>query len=486
MTRTLTAILVLAFSGSAMAQEAPRAQQPTDFKGVQLKNKAPVSNDILRVTFRRPAESRLKNGMELMLLEEHRSPTIQVEIAVPASSLTDPEGVPLSGATTALMRLGTKTRDAKTIAETLATLGTSINFAIGDRYAYARFTTLTENLDTVMDLMADMLFNPTFPQDEVDKWKNQQLSSLQQIRAQPEFLAAERFAHAMYPDDRRSFVAPTAPGVSSITREMLVARYNQVYRPENGRVTVLGDVNAQAITPKLEKLLDAWKGAGTAPPTLALPAATQGKRIILVNRPSSVQTAFYIGNHAFDRLSPDYIPAQVLNRVLGGGPSSRLFRNIREEKGYTYGISSGFSASRYMNFFASQTSVRTEVTADARSELLKEFADIRMRPVPADELDNAKRALVASFALNTESAGTAMSLATQVKEYGFPADYWDTYPQKIAAVTAADVQRVAQKYIPLDNIVIVAVGDATKIRSALAEFGTIEEWDSEGKKAGTN
>lgn len=484
--RTLAAILALAIAGPALAQESPRAQQPSDFKGVQLKNKAPVSDEILRVTFRRPAESRLKNGMELMLLEEHRSPTIQVEIAVPASSLTDPAGVPLSGATTALMRLGTKARDAKTIAEMLATLGASVNFAIGDRYAYARFTTLTENLETVMDLMADMLFNPTFPQDELDKWKNQQLSSLQQLRAQPEFLATERFAQAMYPDDRRSFVAPTAAGVSSITREMLVEHYTRAYRPENGRVTVLGDVTAPSITPRLEKLLDAWKGAGTPPPTLALPAATPGKRLILVNRPNSVQTAFYVGNHAFDRLSPDYIPAQVLNRILGGGPSSRLFRNIREEKGYTYGISSGFSASRYMNHFQSQTSVRTEVTADALRELLKEFADIRTRPVPAEELENAKRALVASFALNTESAGTALSLATQVKEYGLPADYWDTYPQKIAAVTAADVQRVAQKYIPLDDIVIVAVGDATKIKSVLTEFGTIEEWDAEGKRAGTN
>jgi predicted Zn-dependent peptidase len=486
MTRTCTAILVLTLAGPAVAQEAPRAQQPTDFKGVQLKNKAPVSNDILQVRFRRPAESRLTNGMELLLLEEHRSPTIQVQISVPASSLNDPEGVPLSSATTALMRLGTKTRDSKAIAETLAQLGASINFGIGDRYAIASFTTLSENLDTVMDLMSDLLFNPTFPQDEVDKWKNQQLSSLQQIRAQPEFLATERFAHAMYPDDRRSFVTPTAQGVSSLTRDMLVAHYTRIYKPDGGRITVLGDTTAQTITPKLEKLVSAWKGAGAAAPTLPLPPAAAGKRLILVNRPNSVQTALYVGNHAIDRLSPDYIPVQVLNRVLGGGPSSRLFRNIREEKGYTYGISSGFSATRYMNHFASQTSVRTEVTADALRELLKEFADIRTRAVPADELENAKRALVASFALNTESPGTALSLATQVKDYGLPADYWDTYPQKIAAVTADDVLRVAQKYIPLDNIVIVAVGDATKIKGPLAEFGTIEEWDSEGKKAGTN
>ena len=486
MTRTLTAILVLAVAAPAAAQDSPRAQQPTDFKGVQLKNKAPVSNDILSVKFPKPAERRLTNGMQLMMLEEHRSPTIQIQFAVPASNLNDPEGTPLSSATTALMRLGTKTRDAKAIAEAQATLGANVFFGIGDRTATVSVTTLSENLDAVLDLMSDMLLNPTFPQDELDKWKTQQRSQLQQVRAQPEFLATERFAQAMYPTDRRSFVVPSVQGVDSITREKLVEHYNRVFRPQGGRVTVLGDVTAASITPKLEKLLMAWTGAGSAPPSLTLPPADKGRRLILVNRPSSVQTAFYVGNHAIDRLSPDYIAVQVLNRVLGGGPSSRLFRNIREEKGYTYGISSNFAATRYMNFFATQTSVRTEVTIDALRELLKEFADIRNRPVPADELENAKRALVASFALNTENPASAMSLATQIKEYDLPADYWDTYPQKIAAVTAADVQRVAQKYIPLDDIVIVAVGDAAKIRTGLKEFGTIEEWDAEGKRIGTN
>jgi zinc protease len=136
-----------------------------------------------------------------------------------------------------------------------------------------------------------------------------------------------------------------------------------------------------------------------------------------------------------------------------------------------------------MNLFSLQTSVRTEVTGDALREMLKEFADIRTRPVPSDEVENAKRALVASFALSTENQATALSNATTIKEYPcLGTDYWDTYPEKVAAVTAADVQRVAQKYVPLDDLVIVAVGDGAKIRSVLAEFGTIEEWDSEGRR----
>ena len=473
---------VMVASASLPAQEAPRAQQPTDFTGVQLKNRAPVSNEILKVKFPRPSENRLKNGMELLVLEEHRSPTIQVQIAVPASNLNDPADSSISAATTNLMRLGTKTRDARAIAETLASLGASINFVILDRWAVVVFSTLTENLDAVMALAADMLFNPSFPQDELDKWKNQQLSQLQQIRSLPDFLSTERIAKAMYPDDRRSFVMPSVESVKGLTRDMLLAHYQRIFRPEGGRITVLGDTRVRDITPKLEAMLADWKGAGTKPPELPLPGPLKGRTVILVDRPNSVQTAFYLGNRAFDRRSPDYIPAQVLNRVLGGGPASRLFRNIREAKGYTYGISSNFAASHYMNMFTLQTSVRTEVTGDALREMLKEFADIRTRPVPADELENAKRALVASFALSTENQATALSNATTIKDYGFPADYWDTYPEKIAAVTAADVQRVAQKYVPLDDLVIVAVGDGAKIRSVLAEFGTIEEWDSEGRR----
>ena len=479
----LVASCLVAATLSLAAQDAPRAQQPTDFTGVELKNRAPISNEVLKVKFPRPAESRLKNGMELLVLEEHRSPTIQVQIAVPASSLNDPEGSPISAATGSLMRLGTRTRDARAIAESVAALGASISFSIGDRYAYATFSTLTENLDAVMALTADMLFNPSFPQDELDKWKNQQLSQLQQVRSIPDFLSTERFAKAMYPDDRRSFVLPTVDAVKGLTREMLVAHYQRVFRPDGGRITVLGDTSARTITPKLEAMLTAWTGAGTKPPELPIPGPLKGRTIMLVDRPNSVQTAFYLGNRAFDRCSPDYIPAQVMNRVLGGGPASRLFRNIREAKGYTYGISSGFTASRYMNMFALQTSVRTEVTGDALREMLREFSEIRTKPVPASELENAKRALVASFALSTENQATALSNATALKEYPcLPGDYWDTYPEKIAAVTDADVQRVAQKYVPLDDVVIVAVGDGAKIRSVLSDFGTIEEWDSEGRR----
>jgi len=467
--------------GTILAQNAPQGQQATDFKGVVQKNRAPVSNDVLRVKFPKPTEGKLKNGMALMVLEDHRSPTIDVEISMPASSLNNPrELAGLPDATTALLRLGTKTRTSLQIASTLQELGASLGAGIGEKTASFRFTTLSENLDQVLDLLADLMFNPSFPQDELDKWKDRQLSQLQQIRAQPAFLGQERFFALMYPNDNRSIVVPTPESIRKITRDMIVDYYNQNFRPEGGRVAVSGDISAKEIAAKLDKTLGTWKGSAPKPPELPLPGAIAEKKIYLINRPNSVQSSVYIGNLAIDRLNPDYIPVMVMNHVLGGGPASRLFRNIREEKGYTYGISSGFSASHYINYFVLQTSVRTEVTGPALVEIFKEMRDIRDRPVPADELGLAKRAMVANFALSTESSATGLRNATMIKEYGLPADYWDTYPERISKVTAEDVQRVAKKYIPGDNAQIIVIGDAPKIEAELAKFGPIEKWDSDG------
>lgn len=476
-------LLICSFSiGTLLAQSAPQAQQATDFKGVVRKNRAPISSEVLRVKFSKPIESKLKNGMSLLVLEDHRSPTIQVRIAIPASTLNDPrELAGLGDATTALLRLGTKTRTSVQIADTLQELGASFNANIGER-ANISFSTLSENLDPVLDLVSDIMFNPAFPQDELDKWKNRQLSQLTQIRAQPGFLGQERFFAVMYPNDTRSIVAPSAESINKITRDLIVEYYNKNFRPDAGRVGVSGDIAPKEIAAKLDKVLGNWKGATPKLPELPVPGELAEKKIYLIDRPNSVQSSLYIGNLAINRTNPDYIPVEVMNRVLGAGPASRLFRNIREEKGYTYGISSGFGATHYINYFVLSTSVRTEVTGPALEEIFKELRDIRDRIVPTDELEGAKRALVAGFALSTENPATGLNDAMMIKEYGFPADYWDLYPGKISQVTAEDVQRVAKKYIPVDNAQIVAVGDAVKVREALAKFGPVEEWDSDGHR----
>jgi predicted Zn-dependent peptidase len=173
-----------------------------------------------------------------------------------------------------------------------------------------------------------------------------------------------------------------------------------------------------------------------------------------------------------------------MNHVLGGGPAARLFLNLREEKGYTYGVYSNFTALKYPGPWRAGADVRTEVTDGAMTEFYREFQRIRDEKVPTSELDEAKRALVASFALSLENPPELLGYAVVQKIYGFPPDYWDTYPAKIMAVTADDIQRVARKYINPDNLQVIAVGDVSKIKPVFEKYGPVEVFDGDGKKIG--
>ena len=201
----------------------------------------------------------------------------------------------------------------------------------------------------------------------------------------------------------------------------------------------------------------------------------------MIDRPGSVQTSIALGSLTVERTSADYFPLLVMNQVFGAGPASRLFRNLREDKGYTYGAYSGFSTSKYPGVLIASAQVRTEVTEGAMKEFIYEINRIRDERLAADELENGKRALTGSFALSLEQPTTLLQNIVTQTLYGLPANYWDTYPQRIAAVTAEDVQRVARKYLDPANLQIVAVGDASKTRESLAKYGAVESFDAEGK-----
>ena len=220
-----------------------------------------------------------------------------------------------------------------------------------------------------------------------------------------------------------------------------------------------------------------------APAIPAIPAAPaqSASKIYLINRPGSVQTVFQIGALGIERTDPDYTAMAVMNRILGGGGSSRLFLNIREDKSYAYSVGSGFNASKFRGTFVANSPVRTEATEGALREFMNEFKRIREEKVSPMELENAERSIVGGFALSIENPQALLQNIITQKLYSLPADYWDAYPQKIEAITAEDVQRVAQKYIDLNHLQIVAVGDASKTREVLAKFGTVEEYDSDGK-----
>jgi zinc protease len=458
------------------AAQAPQAQQPQSIAGVVKLNKAPVSNEAIKVKLPRPVERKLANGMKLLVVESHRVPTISLRLNMPSGDLRDPAGVPgVSDATATLIRLGTKTRSSKDIAENLAELGATMFIGSGQGEATITLSALTENFDAALALLADVLLNPTFPQDELDKWKTRTRAQLESAKSNPGFLGNDLLMRTLYPDDSRRFTHPTSDGLDKITRDVILEHYKTYYVPSGEWGGIAGDITPRDAVAKLDKVLANWKGGPVAHPSLKFPAQLTDKKVYLIPRPNSVQTLLIIANHAIDRKDPDYINIQVMNRVLGAGPSSRLFRIIREEKGYTYGVGSNFTATRYLNHFQASTSVRTDVTEAALAELIKQFADIRNRPVPADELADARSAISSSFVLGLESSQAILSRWMEQRMDDLPEDYWDTYTTKVMAVTADDVQRVAKKYVPFDNIRIIAVGDATKIAELLAKFGSVEQ-----------
>lgn len=467
----LSVILVAA----ALAQ-MPQGQPQQSLAGVVRLNRAPISSEVLKVKLPWPVERQLSNGMKLLVVESHRVPVITLRMTMPSGDLRDPAGLPgVSDATAALIRLGTKTRSSKDIADSLADLGASLSIGSGEGEATVFLSSMTENFDAALAVLADVLLNPTFPQDELDKWKTRQRASIEQAKAQPGILANDLMMKVLYPGDPRRYTRPTLEALDKITRDSIVENYKNHYVPSGEWAGVAGDITPKDAAAKLDKSLGTWKGGPVAHVTMPFPEQIGAKKVYLISRPNSVQTYLVAANHAIDRMSPDYIDVQVMNRVLGSGPSSRLFRIIREQKGYTYGVGSGFSATRYLNHFTASTSVRTEVTEPALAELLKQFGDIRDRAVPDDELADAKSAIVASFVLGLEAPDSVLSRWLEHREYGLPEDYWDTYTQKVNAVTAQDVERVAKKYVPLDNVQIIAVGDMTKIGDVLKKFGAVEE-----------
>lgn len=474
----LVALLLVLPAGAQTESESP------EMAGVILLNKAPISDEVLRVTLPRPRESKLENGMTLMVLEDHRVPSFSVQIDLPVSSLAEPKDLlGVADATASMLTLGTESMDSRELAERLAQLGGSLNASSGQTSTSISVSGLTDNMDELLALLQEVLLKPTFPQEELDKWKQSELARLMQRRTNPDFLASERIAKILYPNDLRGVVAPTEESIRSLTRENILAYYNAHYAPmAGGLVGVAGDVSHDDMAARLNELFADWEGGEPSTPKVEIEAPIKGRRVVLIHRPNSVQTSLVLANRAITRTDPDYFAFVVLNRVLGSGPSSRLFRNIREEKGYTYGIYSSLDAGKYTNDFSAATSVRTEVTGPALREILKEFVDIRDREIPAEELGGAKRALVASLALSLESADGLLSRAISLKHYGLPADYWDIYRDQIASITAERAREVSRKYVPVDNVQIVAVGDAEQIRDVLAEFGEVEEYTVDGER----
>ena len=489
MIRRLTTASVVALATTlsvAAQQQAP--QNPSSAPGTVLKNRAPVSNEVLKVHLPKPQEADLPNGLHLMVLEDHRAPLITMQLIVEgAGGYYDPSGSPgLAGFTAALMREGTATKTSEEISEQLDRLAASLNVSAGTSSPFATVgaSCLNDQVDMLLGMMSDVLQHPSFAEAEVGRYKNRQRALLANQRTQPGFLAQERFQAAAYGDHPASRVSASPAALDAVTHEQLVAFHHDHYAPDHAVLAIAGDITMAAAKQKVESALGNWARSSSQLAQVTEPPDVQHATVSLVARPNSVQTNLIVGTQSVDRTSPDYDALTVANRILGGGPSGRLFEHLREQKGYTYGAYSNFTAGRYRGPWSASTEVRTEVTDPALHDLLDEIRQMRDVPVSAKELADSKRAIVAGFARSLESPTAVLANYIDLYLYKLPADYWDTYPDRIDAISAAEVQKVAQKYWTSDRLQVVAVGDAQKIEPALAKIGDVRKFDVEGKEIG--
>ncbi|MBI1748070.1 MAG: insulinase family protein [Acidobacteria bacterium] len=426
--------------------------------------------------------------MRLVVLERHTVPTFYMEMVVMSGGLSDPPTQRgLASFTASMLREGTTKRTSKEIAEQVDVLGASLSAGSGLSSFQTNVSAsgLVENFDPTLEIFSDVIRNPVFPKDEWEKFKARTLAQWQLQRSQPMFLAQERFQRAAYGDHPAAFIMPPADSLKKVTRDDLLGFHKRHFQPGNAMLAIVGDVTLKDIQGKIEQAFGNWAsliGAGV-PKTVIPPAPVPGAaKIFLIDRPASVQTVLQLGNLGITRTDPDYFPLLVMNRILGGGPAARLFLNLREDKGYTYGVGSFFSGSKFRGTWTAFSSVRTEVTDGAMHEFMVEFKRIRDVQVMPEELENAKRALIGSFAMVLERPEGLLQNVLTLKQYELPYDYWDTYPQSVEGVTAADVQRVAKKYVDLAHLQIVAVGDVSKIRSVMAKYGAVELYDADGNR----
>ena len=475
-------LAVFALIDGASAQAPAQTPQPSTTQMV-LKGKAPVSNDVLKVTLPRPQEVDLANGLHLMVLEDHRLPQITFNLIIRgAGGYYDPtDKIGLASYTASLLREGTKTRTSPQISESLETAAATLTVSSGLSGPTASIfgSSLTEDFSKLIDLTADVLLNPLFDPAEWERFKTRTKAGLIQQRTNPGFLASETFNRVVFGSHPASRVSPTAANLDAITPDALADFHHTHYVPDHAAIAFAGDISLADARKIVESRLGGWKKAGTPNPSVTDPPQIGAPKVYLIGRPGSVQTTLYVGTQSMTRTDPDYAALTVVNRVLGG-TMGRLFRHLREEKGYTYGIGSGFSATLYRGSWTSSTSVRTEVTEPALNDLLAEIGDLRDKPVPNNELADAKRAIVGSFARDLESPQQVLGYYIDNWLYGLPANYWDTYPARIMAVTAAEAQSAAVKYWGPARLQIVAVGDATKITDILRKKGPLEIYDADG------
>jgi len=429
-------------------------------------------------------ETTLSNGLVVVVVEDSRLPLVSYRLAFRTGDAHDPSELPgLMDMLTGLLTEGTESRTSREIADEVARLGATLQAGANSDYTTVAASSLATFSDNILELMADVALRPVFPPNEVELAKQNTKESLKQQRAQPSFLASEMVARVMFGAHPYHVTAPTPESIDATTREQLVEFHRAAFVANNAVLLVAGDVQQESILQQVESLFGNWQPGDLLGDDFPAPPQRTSRSAYIVDRPGSAQANIVIANEGITRTSPDYFPLLVMHTVLGANASSRLFMNLREEKGYTYGAYSSLDARRTAGTFRATAEVRTPVTGDSLKEFFYELNRIGNEPVSEKEIADAKSYLTGVFPLRLETQEGLIDQLVQIKMFGLPEDYLEIYRNRIQAVTISEVQEVARKYVRPDEAAIVIVGDGAQLADQVKPYADeIEFYNTAGKK----
>jgi zinc protease len=445
-----------------------------------------------KMTLPRIQRRKLSNGLEVLIVEQHELPVVNMNLVIKSGAAADPaDRAGLASLAADMLDEGTKTRSSLDISNQLSSIGARLFTGASWDSSNVNLLTLTRHLDRALDIFSDVLLNPSFPDNDLSRLRAQRQVGLQQRRDEANSIAGSVYSSLLYGrnhpyghpqnGDEASIKATTGADVRGF--------YETYYRPNNAALIVAGDVTPATIIPQLEKALGAWKPANVPAVNVSAPGQNLGKtRIYLVDRPGAAQSVIQIGQVGVARATPDYFPLLVMNSMLGGAFISRINLNLREDKGYTYGARTGFDYRRGAGPFTASAGVQTAVTKESVYEFMKELRGIRGEiPVTQKELDYQKQAIIRGYPRGFETPEQIARQLSALVLYDLPDDYFNNYLARVQAVSLTDVQRVAQKYLDPDHMAILVVGDRKVIEPglrSLGDIGSITLLDAEGKPAG--
>jgi len=412
----------------------------------------------------------LPNGLELAVVEMHKVPVVDVQIVLDAGAARDPADLPgLATFTATMLQQGAGRRGALDIADEAAFLGAQLNSAASYDAATVSLHVPKRRLEPALDLLADVVLRPAFADSEVARQRELRRAQIVQLADNPVAIAGIAFSAIVY-GRSHPYGRPlngTETSTASLSRDRVAEFYRATYRPNAARVLITGDVTLAEVRRLLTARLGGWERGPVATLAEAAAPAAAARTVYLVDKPGAAQSVIRIGHVGVARATPDYFALQVLNTILGGAFTSRLNQNLRETHGYTYGAFSQFSTGRLAGPFVASASVVTAKTDSSLIEFLKELRRIRDEPVPDPELAKAKAYITLGLPADFETTGAAAARFRELLVYGLPLDYFAHYADRINAVTAADVQRVARQHIDPDHFDIVVVGDKSQIEAGI-------------------